>query len=174
METITSYRNIIIENLTMIIDRIITIFSRETGLSYENSQVTLLIIIEYIIGMIIFIKIHKIFLRKKIQAMKECTFAYDEIIYLIAKEEYNLQWNITNSPIQALIQTTNKNYFKNHAIIMDAIRELEAQNKHIIFTPEMEKKILTLRKKTLLYNRVEKIIGSIISIGTVGIYLLFR
>jgi len=41
----------------------------------------------------------------------------------------------------------HKNYLQNHALIIDSIRKLEAETKHILFTPEMEKKIISLRKK---------------------------
>jgi uncharacterized membrane protein len=117
------------------------------------------------VGIYILIKIHRKLFKKKSEAQKACTFEYDNIIYLIAQEEYK-----TNSdplvlgpaqrgkggrseaeggftPIHALFDTKHKNYLQNHDLILNAIRKLEVENKHILFTPEMEKKIISLRKK---------------------------
>jgi hypothetical protein len=51
---------------------------------------------------------------------------------------------------------------------------LEVENKHILFTPEMEKKIISLRKKIWITNVIQKIVGIATSIVTAGAYLLFR
>jgi len=57
-------------------------------MSYEASQILLLVIICYIVGLRILIKIHRKLFRRKINAQKECTLEYDNILYLIAQEEY--------------------------------------------------------------------------------------
>ncbi|MBU0625897.1 hypothetical protein KKG31_06160 [Patescibacteria group bacterium] len=126
-------------------------------MEYIIAKAVLLGIVCYIIGFIILRKIHKSFLKKKINAQKQCTFEYDNILYLISKEEYKNQSQITNSPIKELFEQKQKNYLLHHDLILNAIRKLETETKQIIYTPEMEKKILRLRKKTALYSGVQKI-----------------
>jgi hypothetical protein len=99
------------------------------------------------------VKIHRKLFKRKINAQKECTLEYDNILYLIAQEEYNNAPSIlegergSNSPIHELMNAKHKNYLQNHTLIIDAIRKLETETKHILFTPEMEKRIISLRKK---------------------------
>gem|GEM_PF-3824084 len=147
MDQVQIYRNIFLEKASAILDRTLVIFSRVTGLSYEASQIVLLVIICYLVGIWILIKIHRKLVRRKVNAQKECTFEYDNILYLIAQEEYKNQGLTSTSPIHELMNGKHKDYLNNHGLLVDAVRKLEAETKHILFTPEMEKKILRLRKK---------------------------
>lgn len=167
MAQIQLYRNIFLENASASIERIILIFSRITGLSDKASQTVLLGIICYIIGIYIIFKIHRKLFKRKIAAQKECTFEYDHILYLIAQTEYSIQGEKSHSPIEELMNAKSKNYLKNHTILMEAIRRLEADTKQILFTPEMERKILVLRKKVARYDATQKIFGIILSIASV-------
>jgi len=183
MDQVQIYRDIFLEKASAVIDRAVLIFSRITGLSNEMSQLVLLIIICYVIGIYILIKIHRKLFKRKINAQKACTLEYDNILYLIAQEEYKN--NITpigrgqggvqtTSPIHELMSAHHQNYLQNHTLIIDAIRKLETETKHILFTPEMEKKIISLRKKIWIANAIQKIFGILISLATAWIYLLFR
>lgn len=154
-----------------ILDRILLIFSRITGLTPETSQIVLIVIISYIVWIYILIKIHRIFYKKKLKAQQECTLEYDTILYLIAQEEYKNQTQTSNSPIQKLFET--KNYLQSHTLFIDAIKKLESETNHILLTPEMEKKIHSLKKKISTYNIIQKIFGLLISLATAWIYLLF-
>jgi len=183
MDQVQIYRSIFLERTLPIIDRAIVIFSRITGLSNEMSQLVLLIIICYVIGIYILIKIHRKLFKRKINAQKACTLEYDNILYLIAQEEYKTNsipvdkgglGGICTSPIHELMSAHHQNYLQNHTLIIDAIRKLETETKHILFTPEMEKKIISLRKKIWIANAIQKIFGILISLATAWIYLLFR
>lgn len=181
MDQVQIYRDIFLDHgaarlwkANAIIDRAIVIFSRITGMSYEASQILLLVIICYLIGLRILVKIHRKLFRRKVNAQKACTFEYDNILYLIAQEEYKNQGLASTSPIHELFNAKNKDYLKNHKLLVDAIRKLEAETKHILFTPEMEKKILKLRKKIIVADVIQKIFGILISLATAWIYLLFR
>lgn len=157
MDQVQIYRDIFLEKASAIIDRAILIFSRITGLSNEMSQLVLLIIICYVVGIYILIKIHRKLFKRKINAQKACTLEYDNILYLIAQEEYKNQGMTSTSPIHELMSAHHQNYLQNHTLIIDAIRKLETETKHILFTPEMEKKIISLRKKIAVANIIQKI-----------------
>lgn len=192
MNQIQIYRNIFIEKAGAVIDRAIVIFSRMTGLSYEMSQIVLIVIICYLVWIYILVKIHRKLFKRKINAQKACVFEYDNILYLIAQEEQKTNsvpletkgnpaqlgkgglGGICTSPIHELMNAKHKNYLQNHQLIIDAIRKLEAETKHILFTPEMEKKIISLRKKIAIANIIQKIFWILVSLGTAWIYLLFR
>ena len=191
MDQVQIYRDIFLEKAGIVIDRAIVIFSRITWMSYEASQILLLVIICYIVGLRILIKIHRKLFRRKINAQKECTLEYDNILYLIAQEEYKtnsvLTWDQRESsaagqregwkgfsPIHELFNAKHKDYLQHHTLIIDSIRKLEAETKHILFTPEMEKEILKLRKKIAIYDAAQKIFWILISLATAWIYLLFR
>ena len=103
------------------------------------------------------VKIHRKLFKRKINAQKECTLEYDNILYLIAQEEYKNQDLASTTPIHELFNAKHKDYLRNHKLLVDAIRKLEAETKHILFTPEMEKKILKLRKKIATANIIQKI-----------------
>ena len=174
MDQVQIYRDIFLEKAGIVIDRAIVIFSRITWMSYEASQILLLVIICYIVGLRILVKIHRKLFRRKINAQKECTLEYDNILYLIAQEEYKNQGLTSTTPIHELFNAKHKDYLQHHTLIIDSIRKLEAETKHILFTPEMEKEILKLRKKIATANIIQKIFWILISFSTAWVYLLFR
>ena len=198
-----------------IIYYIVLFFSRITGLETDLAGLVLLLIIWYLVLLFIFRKIHKSLLRKLIKAREDCTLEYDNIIYLISKEEYaksqgntfiprhnparaglrgdvdviptTLDTSISNemqklkiskaveyNPIADILNSKEKNYFANHNIIIQAIRNLETATNQILLNPETENKIQKLRKKIKNLNTIQKLFWIFLSLITVWVYLIFR
>jgi hypothetical protein len=156
------------------INYIILIFSRITWLEIWLAQIVLISIICYLIVLFILSKIHHKIYKNYINAQRDCTYQYDNLIYIIAKEESINKADTTVNPIEDILKTPNKNYLDNHDIIINAVRKLETDTKQILLSPEMEKTILALRKKIKNLNTVQKSFWIFLSIITIGIYLLFR
>jgi hypothetical protein len=85
----------------------------------------------------------KILLKKK----RDLTYQYDNLLYIISKEE--LATNNTNqNPIRQILQKKPTNLIANHDNIINSVRKVEELTKQILLSPEIEKSIKKLIRKT--------------------------
>jgi hypothetical protein len=138
-------------------------------------------IIFYIILFSVFVPLHKHFRKKRIIKEQEIVKDVDEMIYLLAKAQHEMDidirklwWNPNIALMKSIFTKGECDYIKSTFVILDNIHKVESL---------LWKKVIAIEKESLLikdsqkYNALkymEKIFLRIVSIPTLWIYYLFK
>jgi hypothetical protein len=117
--------------------------------------------------------IHRVLVKKQKNIHEQLVTSYDTIRYQIAKAQYENQSIQDKKGIHIIMEADRKNYPANALAIKKEILSIEQKlGKQIISTNERVI-IQSQRNKKRIFTICVQIIGSIITILTIGMYKLF-
>ena len=162
-------------------ERIISQIQYFFGTSELQSIIVFWAIIIYSIVFFILIPIHKKFRKKRLEKEKEIVKEVDEMIYLLAKSQHEMNidirklwWNPNIALMKSICTKGECNYVKSTFLILDNIHKVETLLGKKIISQEKESWLITDSQKHNALKATENTFLRIITVPTLWIYYLFK
>ena len=137
--------------------------------------------IVYLIIFCIIIPIHKRFKKARIKKEKEIVKDVDEMIYLLAKAQHEMNidirklwWNPNIALMKSIFTKWGCDYVKSTYLILDNIHKVETLLWNKIIPTDKENLLIKDSQKHVALKASESTFLMIASIPTLGIYYLFK
>ena len=151
------------------------------GTSPFRSNVILWAVIVYLIVFFIIIPIHKRFRKARLKKEQEIVKDVDEMIYLLAKAQHEMNidirklwWNPNIALMKSIFTKWECDYVKSTSLILDNIHKVEALLWSKIISEVKENSLIKDSQKHLALKASEGTFLMLASIPTFGIYYLFK
>ena len=151
------------------------------GTSELRSNIIFWAIIVYLIIFLIIIPIHRNLRKKRLIKEQEIVKDVDEMIYLLAKAQHEMNidirklwWNPNIALMKSIFTKWECDYIKSTFLILDNIHKVESLLGNKIITQDKENQLLKDSQKYNALKATEKIFFRIAAIPTLGTYYLFK
>lgn len=151
------------------------------GASDFRSNIIFWAIIIYLIIFLIFIPIHRNLRKKRLAKEQEIVKDVDEMIYLLAKAQHEMNidirklwWNPNIALMKSIFTKGECDYVKSTFLILDNIHKVETLLWKKIISQEKESWLIRDSQKYNTLKTSEKIFLRINTIPTLWIYYLFK
>jgi len=151
------------------------------GTSELRSNIILWAIIIYLIIFLVIVPIHRKLKKKRLAKEQEIVKDVDEMIYLLAKAQHDMNidirklwWNPNIALMKSIFTKWECDYIKSTFLILDNIHKVESLLGNKIISEEKESQLLKDSQKYNALKASENIFFWIIAIPTLGTYYISK